>query len=112
MKFALPFLLSTLTLGISLSSTAEESYACLHEGSERIIRVTYDSPDSPVPCQVVYEKASGSQILWSAQNEAGYCESQAEAFAEKQRSWGWDCTKMEVPTAESSEQPAGTTPSS
>ena len=93
-----------LYLGVSalfLSSfvTADEVYACQHDGIERTVKVVYESADSQIPCQVVYEKASGAQTLWSSQNEVGFCESKAESFVEKQRGWGWDCTKLESTAA-------------
>jgi hypothetical protein len=31
------------------------------------------------------------QVLWSAGNEAGYCESQAEGFIERLTGLGWTC---------------------
>jgi hypothetical protein len=93
-----------LCVGISallLSSfvVADEVYACQHNGLERTIKVVYESADSQIPCQVIYEKDSGTQTLWSSQSEPGYCESKAESFVEKQRGWGWDCTKLEAPAA-------------
>lgn len=90
--------IATLISLFSLHTFADETYACLHEGSERIIKVAYTNPGSPVPCEVIYEKGTDSQVLWSAQNQEGYCESKAAEFAEKQRSWGWDCTKMSAST--------------
>jgi hypothetical protein len=93
-----------LGLGVSalfLSSllAADEVYACQHDGIERTVRVVYESADSQIPCRVVYEKAAGNQTLWSSLNEVGYCEGKAESFVEKQRGWGWDCTKLESTAA-------------
>lgn len=49
----------------------------------------------PVPCEVAYyrvDEAPGErQVLWSAANEAGYCESRARGFVEQLEGWGWQC---------------------
>ncbi len=95
MKQLLCLCLATSALLLSSFASAEEIYACQHNGIERTIKVVYENADSQVPCQVVYEKDSGTQTLWSAENEAGYCEAKAESFVEKQRGWGWDCAKLE-----------------
>ncbi len=91
--------LSVSALFLSSFVAADEVYACQHNGLERTIKVVYENADSQIPCQVVYEKDSGTQTLWSSQNEVGYCENKAEDFVEKQRGWGWDCTKLEAPLA-------------
>jgi hypothetical protein len=76
-------------------SHADQTYICLFDNSERLIKVSYTYADSKVPCEVVYEKNTGSQVLWNAQSEEGYCEARAAEFVEKQRGWGWDCALME-----------------
>ncbi len=77
---------------LSSSVLADDVYVCQHADSQRIISVVYTEEGSKVPCEVTYEKSTGSQVLWSAQGEEGYCEAKAMAFVEKQRSWGWDCS--------------------
>jgi hypothetical protein len=79
---------------------ANEVYACQHNDLERIIKVSYENSDSQTPCKVVYKKDSGTQILWSSENDAGYCEAKAASFVEKQRGWGWNCTKLAATAAE------------
>ena len=78
---------------------ADEAYACQHNGLQRTIKVSYENSDSQSPCKVVYEKDSGTQILWSSENEAGYCEAKAASFVERQRGWGWNCTKLAATAA-------------
>jgi hypothetical protein len=75
---------------------ADEAYTCRHNGLERTIKVSYEINDSQIPCKVVYEKDSGTQILWSSENEAGYCEAKVASFVERQRGWGWNCTELAV----------------
>ncbi|WP_426415377.1 hypothetical protein [Aestuariirhabdus sp. LZHN29] len=71
---------------------ADETYVCTQAGMERIISVVYTAADSPVPCDVVYQKDGEVQTLWHADSEQGYCERNAEEFVERQRNWGWECT--------------------
>ncbi len=72
---------------------ANETYLCTHGNQERKINIVYETEGQQVPCEVTYEKASGTESLWRAQNQVGYCEDQAAAFVEKQRGWGWSCDK-------------------
>jgi hypothetical protein len=50
---------------------------------------------SPVPCEVLYFKDSEApgerQVLWSAANESGYCEAQAQSFVARLEGLGWEC---------------------
>ena len=77
---------------------------CQRGDAVRIIEVAYPQ-GTEVPCEVHYTKDGQSSVLWRASNEAGYCEQKAAEFAEKQRSWGWQC----VVTAGSA-KPAADTP--
>lgn len=81
---------------MSQSALADETTVCLYGGAERKISIVYDFPGQPVPCSVTYEKGEGIQTLWSAENEAGYCEAKAAEFIDKQRGWGWDCAKLSL----------------
>ncbi|MGH1486599.1 MAG: hypothetical protein ACRBCI_10295 [Cellvibrionaceae bacterium] len=97
-------LLIASTIGSHIAY-ADTTYICLFNGDERMIKVAYTYSDSTVPCEVIYEKNTGSQVLWSAQSEAGYCEAKAVAFVEKQRGWGWDCAQLEAPAEPAVENP-------
>jgi ABC-type molybdate transport system substrate-binding protein len=61
----------------------------------RVIRVVYDNPETDTVCEVTYEKSTGVQTLWSANNERDYCLDKAAAFVEKQEGWGWTCSNLE-----------------
>jgi hypothetical protein len=83
-----------------IASTAlameNQKTVCTHGDQQRVIEVVYTG-EGEVPCEVHYTKDTGSQVLWSAQGEVGYCEEKAAAFIEKQRGWGWDCeTAIEI----------------
>ncbi|MCD8522457.1 MAG: hypothetical protein LRY66_14550 [Saccharospirillaceae bacterium] len=79
---------------------------CSHGNQTRIIEVKYTG-EGQIPCEVHYTKETGSQVLWSAQTEGGYCEQKAAEFIEKQRGWGWECetTAAAAEQADSSDMP-------
>lgn len=80
-----------IMMGLASGALAN-NYTCTNGGNERSVAVVYTTPGQVVPCEVVYTKEGSSETLWRAQNEAGYCEAQADSFADKLRGWGWDCT--------------------
>ncbi|PCK08487.1 MAG: hypothetical protein COA42_09020 [Alteromonadaceae bacterium] len=84
------------SLVLSASANANRSYVCSNAGQTREIHIVYDEPGKEVPCSVLYKKADDERVLWSAQQQLGYCESKAAEFAEKQESWGWSCVEMEA----------------
>ncbi|TKB53674.1 hypothetical protein [Ferrimonas aestuarii] len=67
-------------------------YICTNGDKERRVQVIYPQ-GAPLPCEVHYIKATENQVLWSANNEAGYCEAKAQAFSEKLKTMWWSCTK-------------------
>lgn len=82
-------------LFVSTPLLANESYICKQGDQERKIEIVYANAGSTVPCEVAYIKEDGSrQNLWQAQSKEGYCEEKTAAFIEKQRGWGWDCSKQ------------------
>ena len=95
-----PWFLRTMVTSVAilvpLSVSAQDAaeYQCELQGLQRRVEVVYESSVA-VPCEVHYFKDSEApgehQILWNAQNESGYCESQAQAFIEKLEGWGWEC---------------------
>ncbi len=76
-----------------LQAAENYSYVCTHGTKERKIEVVYLQEDQRVPCEVRYIKDAVSQLLWNARREEGYCELKAEAFIEKQKGWGWSCSR-------------------
>ena len=74
------------------------SYRCTMGDLTRRVEVLHETGVS-VPCEVHYYKDSEMpgerQVLWSAQNEVGYCEAQASGFVEKLESMGWACEASE-----------------
>ncbi len=73
------------------TAMADETNICTHGTQERIITIVYQDQEAKIPCVVQYQKEGVTEILWSAQNLAGYCEEKTQTFLEKQRGWGWSC---------------------
>ena len=93
-----------LIISLFSSSVASEarssiSYLCSLDGDTRVIAVEYSTTE-PTPCAVTYLKNNEKQTLWQASDSHGYCEQQAQAFLEKQRSWGWNCQSENIVAAE------------
>ena len=75
-------------------SSQAASWSCKHGSNVREIHIQTESPSSPVPCSVVYKKTTegtADQTLWTAANDAGYCEEKAKGLVEKLVSMGWAC---------------------
>jgi len=68
---------------------------CTYGDQERIITVVYDNDDTDTVCEVTYEKSTGVQTLWTANNDRDYCKETAAEFVAKQESWGWTCSNLE-----------------
>ena len=65
---------------------------------ENIRRVEIHYPQSPetLPCEVIYYKDTEApnepEILWRAENDASYCEIQADMMVYRLTTeWGWQC---------------------
>ena len=71
---------------------------CGYDGETRKIEVVYAEPGQAVPCEVIYSNSEHGTMesLWQASHEAGYCEAQADALAEKLKKLGWHCSATET----------------
>lgn len=82
------------------------SFSCSNADMIRRVEV-FSEPGVAVPCEVHYYKdteAPGEQqVLWRAQNQAGYCEAMAEDFVNKLGELGWNCSAS---TGSTPEEPA------
>ncbi len=88
-----------LTVSLSLCASATfaqdaSSYRCSFGDNVRRVEIVSE-PGVSVPCEVHYYKdteAPGEkQVLWSAQNEDGYCEARTRDFIAQLTNWGWSC---------------------
>ena len=92
MKTLISTLIATSLL-LSQTSVAETNQVttCTLDGATRTITIEYPN-STAVPCQVSYTKNGDTNVLWNANIETGYCETNGQAFIEKQRGWGWQCS--------------------
>ena len=81
-----------VTFLLSTGVYADTEFVCTAGDAERVISVVYFG-DGLVPCEVRYDKGTGADVLWTAQNEEGYCENQARQFVGKQEGWGFSCSE-------------------
>ena len=77
---------------LALAQGAET--ACTYGDIVRRV-VVMTEPGVSVPCEVHYfkdtEAPGENQVLWSAAQQAGYCEEKAAGLVAKLEGWGWDC---------------------
>jgi len=87
-------LTSTVLLALPFSVSAE-SWSCRHDNDVREIHIVQET-DAAVPCSVVYKKLTEGvedQVLWTANNDANYCQEKAQGLVDKQIGWGWTCVE-------------------
>ena len=81
---------------IPLPTVAQDitNYRCSLDEVTRRVEILSE-PGVQVPCEVHYykdtEMPGEDLVLWSAQNEVGYCEARAAEFVERLRDMGWTC---------------------
>jgi hypothetical protein len=87
----------TFVMAVALPAIAaaqgNRSYECTSAGETRRVEVAYPS-GGELPCEVRYLKGGVPQVLWSAEREAGYCETQARDFISKLQGMGWVCSDL------------------
>ena len=97
-------LLAAVLPGLSFAQDSR-NYQCSYGDLQRRVEIVSEA-GLDVPCEVHYYKDSEApderQVLWNAQNEAGYCESRTQEFIAKLEGWGWACggASAPVPVAE------------
>ena len=102
MKAKLLAAIVAATLPATALAQADGKYQCTYGELTRRVEILTE-PGVSVPCEVHYHKdteAPGeSQVLWSAQSDASYCEARATEFVAKLEGWGWDCSAGGAPAA-------------
>ncbi len=90
--------LTTLVPSLAFAQ-GPETYSCTYGDLQRRVDILRET-GAQVPCEVHYHKDSEApgerQVLWSAANEVGYCEKNAEQLIAKLEGWGWDCGQGEA----------------
>ena len=76
-----------------------DRFMCMNGSTERRVEVHYFELNDETPCEVRYykdtEEPGIEQVLWRAENQAGYCENKTAAFVDQLSVWGWDCRQHE-----------------
>jgi len=76
-------------------SSTSLSVTCNKENLTRIVELSYTATKGQPPCEVHYKKITeqpgNDQVLWNAQNTAGYCETKQREFVATLRDMGWNC---------------------
>ncbi len=113
-------LFTILAFSVCFNAYAD-SWNC--SSSDLVREVVIDYPEGgSVPCNVIYKKQTEGfedQVLWSADNQEGYCEEKARELVANLESWGWVCletvsteaeevTEVDVEVETESEQAADT----
>ncbi len=69
---------------------------CTSGGNTRKVELISASAETKVLCEVHYKKETEQpghdQVLWSANNDLGFCHAKASAFVDKLTGMGWTCT--------------------
>ena len=94
-------LLLTIVPGAVLAQGDTTTQCSYGDMTRRVVIMS--EPGVSVPCEVHYFKDSEApgddQVLWSASQQAGYCEEKAAELVSKLEGWGWDCGAGDAPTA-------------
>lgn len=81
---------------VSAPALAQDAgnWQCNYDDLVRRLAIVYE-PGRAVPCEVHYykdvEMPGEREVLWRAQNEAGYCEARVEELVARLESQGWSC---------------------
>ncbi|UCB53706.1 MAG: hypothetical protein JSW45_06945 [Thiotrichales bacterium] len=89
-----------IVFSVSVNAHAD-TWNCSRDDLVREVIIEYPQGGS-IPCDVVYKKQTEGvedQVLWSAENEEGYCEEKARELVENLESWGWVCLETVSPEA-------------
>lgn len=94
------FSLTAILCSVSAMAADNIKYSCTLNGAERLIEVVYPTAGEQLPCEVHYTKEGQTEVLWTYNSEVDKCEVQAASFAQKQATWGWQCSnEAEASTA-------------
>ena len=97
-KFGLISSLLFFIPGLALADGT--STQCTYGDMQRRV-VIMSEPGVSVPCEVHYfkdtEAPGEDQVLWSASQQAGYCEEKAADLVARLEGFGWDCGAAAAP---------------
>jgi len=89
------FALGLLAMPLISVAQSDDAYECQLGNSSRRVVIEREG-SAPVPCVVAYFKdteAPGErEVLWSAENDPGYCTERATEFVARLEGLGWQCS--------------------
>jgi hypothetical protein len=89
------FAFALLAMPLIAIAQSNDTYECQMGNLSRRV-VVERAGSAPVPCEVVYLKDSEApgerEVLWSAQNDGGYCSARATEFVARLEGLGWQCS--------------------
>ena len=81
---------------VTASASGFTDTVCTSGGNTRKVELISASAETKVPCEVHYKKETEQpghdQVIYTANNEIGFCHSKAAAFVDKLAGMGWTCT--------------------
>jgi hypothetical protein len=81
---------------VTASTSGFTDTVCTSGGNTRKVELISASAETKVPCEVHYKKETEQpghdQVIYTANNEIGFCHSKAAAFVDKLAGMGWTCT--------------------
>jgi len=91
---------SDAAMGEPSKASDAAKYTCNYQGLVRHVEIAYEKPGFAVPCSVLYRKETEEpgvvKTLWTANNQAGYCEDKTSQFVDKLEGLGWACQDTEL----------------
>jgi hypothetical protein len=81
---------SSLTVSTAHADVASE-FLCKQGKSERKVSLVYPEAGKKSPCEVHYLKGTDDKIIFSAKNEAGFCEKHDDDFVAKLKGMAYSC---------------------
>ncbi len=86
--------LAAVVPAAGVAQAGDDHYRCTNGDLVRRVQIVHET-GAAVPCEVHYFKdteAPGQrEVLWRADNEAGYCEARTGELVANLESWGWRC---------------------
>ncbi len=87
---------ATTAAPAATSGTGFTDTVCTSGGNTRKVELISASAETKLPCEVHYKKETEqtghNQVIYTANNDLGFCHAKAAAFVDKLTGMGWACT--------------------
>jgi hypothetical protein len=107
---AIPWGLAVAAMASPFAARAatDEAYMCRNGERERRVELQHPDIQGRLPCQVVYwrdaTQTGGSESLWEAAHDYGYCIEQTRGLVQHLQDGGWRCQKTSPAQAQAQTQ--------